>query len=160
NTGTGGCHVVGGEVRVTNAAGRSSGPVLVWTGTNYLLVWSDERSGAGDIYRVTMSADGVKQGDEMAIVSTPSVSQKAALTQTARGYMVAWQDQTTGGFAVMSQALDASGQPSGTAQTLGETTGKEARPVLAQALGGVAAAFMDVPAAGPGALVLLLNDAG
>ena len=51
---------VGGEVRVTSAAGWSLSPRVVWTGTEFGAVWLDTRDGSEEVYFARMSAGGAK----------------------------------------------------------------------------------------------------
>jgi len=41
---------IGSDIRITNAAGRSYYPSLVWTGTEYGVSWHDDRDGNATIY--------------------------------------------------------------------------------------------------------------
>src|SRR5262245_38222713 len=54
----GGCQVVGREVRITDAPGASDMPRMAWDGQAYTVVWTDARTGAGDIYAVRLEGSG------------------------------------------------------------------------------------------------------
>lgn len=49
----------GGDIRITNYAGASQSPVLVWTGAEYGLAWDDSRT--GDIYFAIFNSGGTKR---------------------------------------------------------------------------------------------------
>ncbi len=58
-------HRVGEDVRLTNAAGASLAPAIVWNGTDFGVAWSDDRDGAApEIYFVRASANGPIAGTE------------------------------------------------------------------------------------------------
>src|SRR5262245_52651201 len=74
----GGCQVVGREVRITDAPGASDMPRMAWDGQAYTVVWSDGRTGAGDIYAVRLDGSGSKLTEEKLVVSTGAPSRAPA----------------------------------------------------------------------------------
>src|SRR3954454_200766 len=120
------CQLVGDEVRVTESAGASSTPALVWTGSGYLVAFYDDRSGAGDIYVAALSAEGAKLGPEVAIASTPAADRSASLAAVAGGYVVGWSEQASPGFAIRTRLLGASGAAAADAVTVATSTAAEA----------------------------------
>ncbi len=103
---------IGPEVRVTNAAGTSLGPTLVWNGSGYGLAWEDDRSGRYAIYFTTLDASGAV-GGEAQVTSSPGGSQAASLVWTGERYGLAYDDDRGTGWGIFAQLLDASGAPDG-----------------------------------------------
>jgi hypothetical protein len=58
---------VGGDVRVTTEATSSTDPTLVWTGSEYGVVWADVRAGNSHIYYATLDPEGSKLGADRAL---------------------------------------------------------------------------------------------
>jgi hypothetical protein len=154
------CQLVGSEARITEAAGASSTPAIVWTGAGYLVAWSDDRSGSGDIYVASLSPDGVKVAPEIAVVSTPAADRSASLAPSAGGYLVGWSEQGSPGFVIMTRPLAADGSPTGDAATVASSSATEARPLLEAGLGGVAATWIDAAGGVPTAMVGRLSATG
>ena len=77
---------IGPEVRITNAAGGSSRPSLVWTNSEFGLSWQDNRDGNYEIYFARISADGTKLGSDARITTGTSPS----LVWAGSEYGVSW----------------------------------------------------------------------
>jgi hypothetical protein len=154
------CQLLGDEVRITEAPGASSTPSIVWTGTGYLVAWSDQRSGAGDIYTAALSPEGVKLAPETAIASTPAEDRSASLASIAGAYLAGWSEQAVPGFSVMTRQLASQGAPEGQASAAATSTGMEARPLLSTAFGAFALTWIDAPGGISAAMVARLSLTG
>ena len=72
-------------------------PALAYDGTNFLSVWTDSRSGVGDVYGARMSPARVLQDAAGILVSTSSNQQQnASLAYDGTNYLVVWQDLRAG----------------------------------------------------------------
>jgi hypothetical protein len=60
---------IGGDLRLTSAAGTSEFPSLAWTGSEFGVDWDDDRrvSGTQEIYFARVSAAGVKIGSDLMV---------------------------------------------------------------------------------------------
>ena len=81
---------IGSVIRVTNAAGSSADPSLVWTGHEYGVVWQDLRDGNPEIYFARLDAAGNKIGTDVRLTNEPFESYDPSLVWTGREYGVAW----------------------------------------------------------------------
>lgn len=141
------CRVAGDEIRVTQTQGAASAPVLTWTGTDYLVAWADDRSGAGDIYAARLTSEGLKQAPEWAVATTPGVSSSPSIVAVPGGFIAGWQEIGADGGAFVTQALDANGLPKAGAASpsvVSKSGAGEIRPHLAAAFDGAAASWMDL----------------
>ena len=78
---------IGGDLRITNAAGVSQRPRLAWSGTSYGLLWNDGRDGPVQNYFVELDAAGNPLGADRRI--TP-------LGYSAHSARFDWTDRCTG----------------------------------------------------------------
>jgi len=86
---------IASDIRITNASSYSEHPSLVWTGTEYGVVWEDARDGIRAIYFARISASGVKQGPDIKITNPTGVlggSFHPSLVWTGTEYGLAWQE--------------------------------------------------------------------
>jgi hypothetical protein len=58
---------IGADIRITNAAGDSWWPWIVWNGTEYGVFWRDRRDGNDEPYFCRISSAGVKDGSDVRI---------------------------------------------------------------------------------------------
>jgi hypothetical protein len=101
---------IGSDVRVTNNAGASIAPFLVWNGAGYALAWSDMRDGNYEIYFARLSAAGVKIGSDVRVTSDNSSDSGApSLVWNGSVYGVAWNDNRDGNYEIYFARLDGSG---------------------------------------------------
>jgi hypothetical protein len=90
---------VGREPTYGQAGGDQQAPVIAFDGTNYLVVWQDERSSYGyiDIYGARVSADGTVLDQGGIAVSTGlTYKQNPAVTFNGTDYLVIWQEGSIG----------------------------------------------------------------
>lgn len=88
--------LVGTELRVTNNAGASSRPSLVWTGAEYGLTWEDDRSGDTELYYARVSSAAVKLGSDVRLTNSIGTSWEPSLAWGGSKFGVAWRDDRPG----------------------------------------------------------------
>ncbi|MCK6546314.1 hypothetical protein L6R52_10730 [Myxococcota bacterium] len=93
-----------GGLYITSAAGSQAEPAVAWSGTQYLIVWKDNRSGNNDIYgaRLTGGAGLTLVDAAGFVISGTAADQKQpAVTYDAGSghFLVVWADDRNGGSA-------------------------------------------------------------
>ena len=76
--------------------GNKNEPVVVFDGTNFFIVWRDDRNGEDDIYGARFSANGELIGDEILISSAAGDEWGAEVTFDGTNYFVVWIDYRNG----------------------------------------------------------------
>jgi hypothetical protein len=109
----GGSVLDGGGIAISTAANSQGSPALAFDGTNYLVAWSDYRSGtSNDIYGARVSPAGsVLDGSGLAISTAANSQYSPALAFDGTNYLVAWSDYRSG---TSSDIYGARVRPAGT----------------------------------------------
>jgi len=86
-----GATVVTPPVQLSSAPGFSVNVDLAWTGTRFVAVWQDERSGSFNVYGRTVSLDGVPLGNEIEMVDPGNFPNEApSVAASSQGIGVAF----------------------------------------------------------------------
>jgi hypothetical protein len=83
---------IGGDVRITNSTGRSTYPAIEWTGSEYGIIWKDERTAPGQVYFTRVSPAGSKIGSDVVVSSSPELIYEPALGWTGSEFGACWRD--------------------------------------------------------------------
>ncbi len=87
---------------------------LVWTGTEYGVVWNDCRNGIYEIYFTRISVSGLKVGNDTRISDDDGHnSYKPSLVWTGSEYGVSWEDERNGNREIYFTKINASGSKIG-----------------------------------------------
>jgi hypothetical protein len=116
--------LVGGPTRLTTAAGSSDWADVVWTGTEFAVVFTDERVSVAnaDIYFVRVSASGQKLGAESKVTTDTAKQNYAILKWSGTEFGVSWTDfRRSGGREVYFRRLSATGAPVGSEVNVSDT---------------------------------------
>jgi hypothetical protein len=152
---------LGEEVRITNAAGISYWPSLVWNGSGFGLAWSDSRSGRGEIYFVSISAQAEKLGEEAPIIATPGNAYVPALLASGNGYALSYNDDSLDqNFESYFVRLAASGSKLGTETRLSMTEPFSQLPRIAATQSGFAVAWEEMDGTAGEVLARTLDATG
>lgn len=100
---------VGGDVRVTDAAGASYLPTVIWTGTEYALCWTDEREGSRDVYFTRLSGDGTEVGSDVRVTTDGHSSRRSVIAWSGSEYGLTWSDERNGNWEVYFARLGTDG---------------------------------------------------
>jgi len=84
--------VVGGETRITNAAGISAIPWITWTGSELALTWSEDRDGNDNVYFARLDATGGRVGGDIRVTSDLGSQFMSSIAWNGAGFGVAWAD--------------------------------------------------------------------
>ncbi len=90
---------IGKEPTYGLAGGNQQAPVVAFDGTNYLVVWQDERSSFGyvDIYGARVGGDGtVLDPGGIAVSTGLTYKQNPAVAFNGTDYLVVWQEGSIG----------------------------------------------------------------
>jgi hypothetical protein len=146
-------------VRVTDAPGHSDQPALHWNGSNYLVVWADERAGGSDIWGTWLTADGSPMAGFGQIVIADTAQQATSpeiVPLAGGGFLVVFENcsaMTATGCtmaSVESVVLGADGRPGSVAPVvISPAAAEQRRPYVAAGHGNVYVTYRDrVPASG------------
>ena len=100
--------LVGSAVRVTNAAGESAEPALIWNGTRFGLAWRDERDENAEIYFMLIEADG-SMGSEIRVTWDGAVSSQPSLAYNGTEFVLVFRDDRSGHNDIFAARLDSNG---------------------------------------------------
>jgi hypothetical protein len=114
---------IGEDLRVSNAAGQSFRPSLVWTGASYALTWNDDASGNHEIVFARITSEGALAGDPVAVTESKGSSLFSDLAASGAGYGVVWNDDRDGTTRLYLQILSEAGRPVGVARPISELEG-------------------------------------
>jgi hypothetical protein len=105
---------VGPDVRVSTGERPSRTPALTWTGTEYGVAWTDERtSNFREIFFARLDASGAKIGDDVRITNSAQISSAPSLIWTGTEYGLAWKDRRDGNWEIYFTRIDAAGNKIG-----------------------------------------------
>ena len=82
-----------GDVRITNTTGNAIHPQMVWTGSEYGVIYSDNTTGNHEIYFTKLSKYGEKLITDVQITNASEDSVDGRITWTGTEYGVCWYDE-------------------------------------------------------------------
>jgi hypothetical protein len=101
--------LIGSDVRITTADGDSRDASLAWNGTEYGIIWADNRDGSWKIFFNRISAEGELIGSNVRITNTSGGSRDTSFVWTGTEYGVAWEDSRDGNEEIYFNRISASG---------------------------------------------------
>jgi hypothetical protein len=89
---------IGNDIRLTNYAGSSGVPSMVWNNFlfEYDIALMDNRDGNYEMYFTRISANGTKIGNDLRLTSNASNSQLPSLAWNGSEFGLSWQDNRDG----------------------------------------------------------------
>ena len=98
-------------IPVSTAPDFQGGPAVAWSGDEFLAVWADGRSGAGnDIYGTRIAADGtVLDPDGIGVSITPGRQDAPDISWTGTSFFVVWTSTVMRKTSINAARLDALG---------------------------------------------------
>jgi len=102
-----------GDVRVTEAPRGPENPAVIWTGTEYGVVWHDWRDENFEIYFTRLDSLGRKLVWDVRITDDPANSRDPSLVWTGTEFGTAWADDRDGSFEIYFARISSSGVKQG-----------------------------------------------
>lgn len=97
-------------IAISIGPSRKQSPSVAFDGTNYLVVWADERNGSWDIYATRVTPRGNVMNPGGIAVSTAQGTQLyPSIASNGSQYLVVWHDERTGYVDVRGARLSGSG---------------------------------------------------
>jgi len=101
---------IGKEHGYCPAQGRQELPAVAFDGTNYMVVWQDNRRGSWEIRGARVDRSGTVLDPAGIVISTGIGSEKdPAIAFDGTNYMVVWQDNRSGSWDIYGVRVDRSG---------------------------------------------------
>lgn len=98
---------IGSDVRITNSAGNSRPPWMVWNGNQHSLVWCDTRDGSCELYFVGIDTAGNKIGLERHLtVFDGNHSLDPEIVWANGKYGISWQETKDGNDEIYFMVLE------------------------------------------------------
>jgi hypothetical protein len=118
---------------VSSATDNQRDPSVSFDGTNYLVVWTDRRSGSTDIYGARVEPSGVVLDVGGLAISGAAGSQaEPTIAFNGKDYLVAWEDSRNGSWDVYGARVDTSGFVRDTADiSISSEAGDQSSPAAA-----------------------------
>lgn len=153
------CSIINEETRLTQTGTPARLPAMIGDGSGFLVVWSDERKGNGDIYGAKIDGEG-KKTSEWVLIEGAENSMAPSLARLGSGFLLAWFDKTPIGADVKTIVLGADGKATGMASLIAATSSDNPRPIVTSAFGGAALAWSDKKGTTSSASIAWLNSSG
>jgi hypothetical protein len=100
----------GVPIAVSTAANAQSAPTVSFDGTNYLVVWEDNRSGTSDVYAARVTRDGAMlDGAGIALATGPGEDRTPAVAFDGSNHLVVWQEQLGSTTSVLGALVSTGG---------------------------------------------------
>ncbi len=91
---------VGPNKKITNALGSSTSASIAWRGTEYGVLWHDDRDGNNEIYFARLAADGQKIGKDLRLTYNSADSKRPSFAWSGSEYGITWEDNRSGVFQI------------------------------------------------------------
>jgi hypothetical protein len=132
---------IGPAVQITNINADATGGSLVWTGDRYGIAWNDRRNNDYEVYFNQIGPDGTKLHADVRITDALGFSLYPQIAFNGLYFLVVWEDERDGPFAVYGQRVDLAGNLVGDNLKLTDGWGNAEAPTLAVGTHGVGVAW-------------------
>jgi hypothetical protein len=86
-------------IPITNVLYDQGSPSVSFNGTNYLVVWQDNRNGNWDVYGSRLNQSGIVLDTSSIMISNVTNSQNSpSVTSNGTDYFVVWEDRRNGSY--------------------------------------------------------------
>jgi len=122
---------LGGASQLAMANADASGGASVWVGDRYGIAWYDRRTGDYEVYFNQVAPDGTKLGPDVQLTFEYGFSIYPQIAFNGVEYVVVWQDERYGEFAVFAQRIGLDGQLVGDNELLTDEFSAAEAPAVA-----------------------------
>lgn len=117
-------------LNVSQMEGQSTLPDLVWSGSEWAVVWINDATDSDCLYLARIGADNARIGPVVPVhVSTSSID-APRLVRNATGYAAAWADTSSGSSDILFKRLDWNGNELTQAVAVASTPSESTQPDL------------------------------
>ncbi|RMG43412.1 MAG: DUF11 domain-containing protein, partial [Acidobacteria bacterium] len=122
-----------GTTDISAGSGNSRNADVDWNGTEYGIVWEDDRDGTQEIYFARADASGTRVGPEVRLTASSGTSRAPRIVwnSTNQEWAIVFADDRLGDSDVYLDRLDASGNQIGSEILIAGGAGDQAAPDLA-----------------------------
>ena len=127
----------GGPISICQASARQRAPRAAFDGTNFLVIWNDDRNGPGEIFGQFLTPNGTLQGVNFPVAQESGNVREPGIAFDGINYLVVWMSRSASGtelWDVRGRTVSASGKL-GTAFLISQNTSTKYNP-LAVTFGG------------------------
>lgn len=96
---------IGDDVRITDDPGESFVPSLAWTGSDYGLLWGDDRSGQPLLHFNRLDRDGARILNDVPLADLPTSSLRPAIVSAGSQFGIVWPHLEIGSDGNHRQAV-------------------------------------------------------
>lgn len=115
--------LLGTETRITNDPASSRGARIAWSGSEFGLVWKDERDGQPQVYFSHLTSSGAKIGGDVRITNGTGSSLEPQIIWYGSGYAVSYWAIRGTAAGIYFMRLGAAGAPIGDEIRANESVG-------------------------------------
>jgi hypothetical protein len=105
---------IGLDIRITTTVAESRNPSLTWTGSEFGVVWHDDRDGNWEVYFALISSTGAKIGPDLRVTSDAASSASPQITWASSEFGISWFDQRNGNREIYFSRVSSIGDKIGT----------------------------------------------
>lgn len=95
--------LIGSEIEICTDGHDQGSPIIAFDGTDYLVVWHDNRNGNYDIYAQFVSSDGSKVGVSFPPCLDSKSQNTPAIAFDGTNYLVVWEDERNPSLDIYGQ---------------------------------------------------------
>lgn len=97
-------------IQITTGPAKQIKPAVAYDGSNYLIVWADDRNGTLDIYGTRLSPDGeVLDPEGIAVTTAAGTQSYPAVAFSASRFVVVWSDERKGRVDIYGVRISSAG---------------------------------------------------
>lgn len=107
--------VLGTTTVSQDTAGNAIAPDVDWNGTEYGVVWHDDRDGSNEVYFARVAEDGTLSGSELRVTNSASESVRPRIewNPVDTEWGIVWQDDRSGTWSIYYTHVDSAGNKIG-----------------------------------------------
>ena len=117
-------------LNVSQMEGESRSPGLVWSGSEWAVVWVNDAAGTDSLYLARIDVGGARVEAPVQVHASTRTVEAPRLVRNATGYAAAWADTSTGNADILFKRLDWGGAELTQAVAVTSEPGESTQPDL------------------------------